>query len=80
VLQRAVEQAGLLAVTIASLPTVAAPLGAARMAAADTPLGAALGAPGGAAQQRRILEAAIGVLSSAEVAGQVEHIAEVYRP
>jgi hypothetical protein len=79
VLQRLVEQAGIPTVIIASLPTVAEQLGAPRIAAADTPMGAALGAPQDAGQQTRILTAALGVLETATVPGAVAHLPETYR-
>ncbi|PRY41526.1 glycine/betaine/sarcosine/D-proline family reductase selenoprotein B [Umezawaea tangerina] len=79
VLQRLVEQAGIPTVIIASLPAVAAQLGAPRIAATDTPMGAALGAPHDTAQQRRILTAALDLLVDATEAGAVARIAERYR-
>lgn len=79
VLQRLVEQAGIPTVIIASLPTVAAQLGAPRIATADTPMGAALGAPHDTAQQHRILTAALRVLETATTPGEMAHIPESYR-
>ena len=79
VLQRLVEQAGVPTVIIASLPAVAAQLGAPRIAATDTPMGAALGAPHDTAQQRRVLTAALDLLVNATEAGAVEHVPERYR-
>jgi hypothetical protein len=65
VLQRLVEQTGIPTVIIASLPTGAAQLGAPRIATADTPMGAELGAPHDTAQQHRILTAALRMLDTA---------------
>ncbi|MEU8633620.1 glycine/betaine/sarcosine/D-proline family reductase selenoprotein B [Amycolatopsis sp. NPDC048633] len=79
VLQRLVEQAGIPTVIIASLPAVAAQLGAPRIAATDTPMGAALGAPHDTAQQRRILTAALDLVVHAREAGTIERIPETYR-
>jgi len=79
VLQRLIEQAGIPTVIIASLPTVAAQLGAPRIATADTPMGAALGAPHDTAQQHRILTAALRLMDTATTPGQVAHIPESYR-
>ena len=64
---------------IASLPAVAQQLGAPRIAAPDTPMGAALGAPHDTAQQHRILTAALEVLDTATTPGELTHIAETYR-
>lgn len=79
VLQRLVEQAGIPTVIIASLPAVAAQLGAPRIAATDTPMGAALGAPHDTAQQRRVLTAALDLLVRADEAGAVARLPERYR-
>ncbi|TCO55904.1 glycine/sarcosine/betaine reductase component B subunit [Actinocrispum wychmicini] len=79
VLQRLIEQAGIPTVIIASLPTVAAQLGAPRIAATDTPMGAALGAPHDPAQQRRILTSAIQLLDTARTPGHITHLPESYR-
>lgn len=77
-LQRAVETAGIPTVIIASLPTVAAQMGAPRVLGVDTPMGAALGEPGDAAQQTRILRQALEFLEQAATAGEVRRIAESY--
>jgi hypothetical protein len=69
--QRAVEDAGLPSVIIASLPTIAAQSGAPRVLAVDTPMGAALGAPNDADQQRDILAQAIALLENADRPGTV---------
>ncbi|GAB3447428.1 hypothetical protein GCM10027436_39440 [Actinophytocola sediminis] len=79
VLQRLIEEAGIPTVIIASLPTVAAQLGAPRIASADTPMGAALGAPHDTAQQHRVLTAALRVLDTATTSGEVVTIPESYR-
>lgn len=79
VLQRLVERAGIPTVIIASLPTVAAQLGAPRIATADTPMGAALGAPHDTAQQRRVLTGALELLTTATTPGQTVRLAESYR-
>jgi glycine/betaine/sarcosine/D-proline reductase family selenoprotein B len=77
-LQRAVEAAAIPTVIVASLPTVAAQMGAPRVLAVDTPMGAALGAPGDHRQQSRILRTALEFLHEATVAGQIKHLAESY--
>lgn len=79
VLQRLVERAGIPTVIIASLPTVAAQLGAPRIATADTPMGAALGAPHDTAQQRRVLTGALALLTTATTPGQTARLDESYR-
>ncbi|TDV44269.1 hypothetical protein CLV71_114179 [Actinophytocola oryzae] len=66
-------------VIIASLPTVAAQLGAPRIATADTPMGAALGAPKDTAQQQRILTAALRLQETAVTPGETAYLPESYR-
>ncbi len=56
---------------IASLPTIAAQSGAPRVLAVDTPMGAALGAPGDADQQRGILIEALTLLECADRPGAI---------
>lgn len=80
VLQRAIEAAGIPTVMVASLPVVAAQLGAPRIAATDTPMGAPLGAPADAAQQSRILLGALRLLETATVAGATSDLDESYHP
>lgn len=77
-LQRAIETAGIPTVIIASLPTVAAQMGAPRVLGVDTPMGAALGAPDDYAQQTRILRQALEFLGQAETAGEIRQLAESY--
>lgn len=79
ILQRLIETAGIPTVIVAALPTIAAQLGAPRIAAPDTPMGATMGRPVDAAQQRRILEQSLRLLESAAEAGQIVEIAETYR-
>jgi D-proline reductase (dithiol) PrdA len=77
-LQRAIETAGIPTVIIASLPTVAAQMGAPRVLGVDTPMGAALGEPGDVGQQTRILRQALEFLGQAETAGEIRQTAESY--
>ncbi|GAB3403257.1 glycine/betaine/sarcosine/D-proline family reductase selenoprotein B [Flindersiella endophytica] len=77
-LQRAIETAGIPTVIIASLPTVAAQMGAPRVLGVDTPMGAALGRPGDVGQQTRILRQALEFLGQAETAGEIRQLAESY--
>lgn len=79
-LQRAIEAAGIPTVIVASLPIVAAQLGAPRIAATDTPMGAPLGAPLDVAQQTRILSKSLRLLETAVEAGKVADIDESYHP
>lgn len=65
---------------VASLPIVAAQLGAPRIAATDTPMGAPLGAPGDSAQQTRVLLRSLKLLETAREAGKVEDLGESYHP
>jgi hypothetical protein len=78
-LQRAVEEAGLPSVIIASLPTIAAQSGAPRVLAVDTPMGSALGDPADPAQQRTILAAALSLLEDAVDPGSVVAVDGRYR-
>lgn len=80
VLQRAIEAAGIPTVIIASLPIVAAQLGAPRIAATDTPMGAPLGAPGDDSQQTRVLLRSLELLETAAQAGKVADLDESYHP
>jgi hypothetical protein len=77
--QRALEEAGLPTVIVASLPTIAAQSGAPRILAVDTPMGSALGAPRDADGQRAILAAALRLLASATEPGTVVTAAGSYR-
>ena len=79
ILQRSIEAAGIPTVLVAALPTIAAQLGAPRIAAPDTPMGATMGAPDDPAQQSRILLASLRLLESAETPGQIAPLAETYR-
>jgi D-proline reductase (dithiol) PrdA len=79
-LQRVIEAAGIPTVIIASLPTIAAQLGAPRIAATDTPLGAALGAPGDAEGQRETLLRSLRLLETATEPGVVTPLPVTYRP
>lgn len=63
---------------VASLPIVAAQLGAPRIAATDTPMGAPLGAPGDTAQQTRVLLRSLKLLETATEPGKVEDLGESY--
>lgn len=79
-LGRAVEEAGIPTVIVASLPSVCRQAGAPRVLAVDTPMGAALGAPGDGAQHARIVRAALALLARDDLApGHVEPSAERYR-
>lgn len=64
---------------IASLPTIAVQSGAPRVLAVDTPMGAALGAPGDADQQRSILTQALALLERADEPGAIAHARGRYR-
>ena len=77
--QRALEEAGLPTVIVASLPTIAAQSGAPRILAVDTPMGSALGDPRDPAQQRGILAAALRLLEAAIEPGTVEAAPGSYR-
>jgi hypothetical protein len=77
--QRAVEEAGLPSVIIASLPTIAAQSGAPRVLAVDTPMGAALGDPADPEQQRAILAQAVALLATATEPGAVAEADGRYR-
>jgi hypothetical protein len=77
--QRAVEEAGLPSVIIASLPTIAAQSGASRVLAVDTPMGAALGDPANPEQQRAVLADAIRLLEHATEPGTVASADGSYR-
>jgi D-proline reductase (dithiol) PrdA len=79
VLQRAIEEAGIPTVMVASLPAIAAQLGAPRIASTDTPMGAVFGMPGDAEGQRRALLEALRVLESAQVPGTVVDLRVTYR-
>jgi D-proline reductase (dithiol) PrdA len=79
VLQRAIEEAGIPTVMVASLPTICAQLGAPRIGATDTPMGAVFGPPGDAKGQRRVLRQALGLLESATVPGAVADLGLSYR-
>ena len=79
-LQRAIEQAGIPTVIIASLPTIAAQIGAPRIAATDTPLGAALGAPGDAEGQRAAQLGSLRLLETATEPGAVTSLPVSYHP
>ncbi|MCA9879508.1 MAG: hypothetical protein KC442_17070 [Thermomicrobiales bacterium] len=78
-MQRLIENAGIPTVLVAALPAIAAQLGAPRIAAPDTPMGATLGRPGDAAQQTRILLASLRLLADADTPGAVVPIDETYR-
>jgi D-proline reductase (dithiol) PrdA len=78
-LQRFIENAGIPTVLVAALPSIAAQLGAPRIAAPDTPMGATMGCPGDVAQQVRILLASLRLLETADVPGTVVAIDETYR-
>ncbi|MGI9255237.1 MAG: D-proline reductase (dithiol) protein PrdB, partial [Thermomicrobiales bacterium] len=65
ILQGIIERAGIPTVLVAALPTVAAQMGAPRIAAPDTPMGATMGAPDDPGQQRRILLASLRLLETA---------------
>ena len=79
ILQREIEGAGIPTVIVASLPTIAAQLGAPRVAATDTPLGAAFGAPGDPDAQRQALLEALRLLESVREPGAVVPLAVSYR-
>ena len=79
ILQRAIEDAGIPTVLVAALPSIAAQLGAPRIAAPDTPMGATMGAPHDQEQQIRILAASLGLLETAATPGQIVPLAETYR-
>jgi hypothetical protein len=79
ILQRLIENAGIPTVLVAALPSIAAQLGAPRIAAPDTPMGATMGCPGDAAQQARILLASLRLLKTVDVPGTVVPIDETYR-
>lgn len=79
ILQRLIENAGIPTVLVAALPTIATQLGAPRIAAPDTPMGATMGAPDDAAQQARILLASLRLLETIEAPGTVVAIDETYR-
>lgn len=79
ILQRLIENAGIPTVLVAALPTIAAQLGAPRIAAPDTPMGATMGRPGDAAQQARILLAGLRLLETVDTPGTVVPIDETYR-
>lgn len=78
-MQRAVEEAGLPSVIIASLPTIAAQSGAPRVLAVDTPMGSALGDPRDPEQQRALLAEAIALLEEADEPGTVREARGRYR-
>jgi hypothetical protein len=80
VLQRAIESAGIPTVLVASLPIVAEQLGAPRIAATDTPMGAPLGAPRDVAQQTRILLRSLKLLETATEPGKAADLGESYHP
>jgi hypothetical protein len=77
--QRALEEAGLPTVIVASLPAIASQSGAPRILAADTPMGAAFGDPRDHDQQRGILAAALRLLETATEPGAIEHAPGSYR-
>ena len=79
VLQGIIEAAGIPTVLVAALPTIAAQLGAPRIAAPDTPMGATMGRPDDPAQQRRVLLASLHLLETATEPAQVVPVAEHYR-
>ena len=79
ILQRAIEAAGIPTVLVAALPTIAAQLGAPRIAAPDTPMGATMGCPDDPGQQTRILLASLRLLETATAPGQIVPLAETYR-
>jgi hypothetical protein len=63
----------------AALPTIAAQLGAPRMAAPDTPMGATMGRPDDPGQQSLVLLASRRLLETTTGPGQIVHLAETYR-
>lgn len=79
ILQGIIEAAGIPTVIVAALPTIAAQLGAPRIAAPDTPMGATMGAPEDADQQRRVLLASLRLLADAKTPGEIAQISERYR-
>lgn len=79
-LGRIAEEAGIATVIVASLPSVCRQAGAPRVLAVDTPMGAALGAPGDAEQHARIARAALALLACDDLPpGHVEECRERYR-
>jgi hypothetical protein len=79
IVQREIEGAGIPTVIVASLPTIAVQLGAPRVAASDTPLGAAFGAPGDADGQRQALLDALRLLERVREPGAVVPLDVSYR-
>jgi hypothetical protein len=78
VLARSLEAAGLSTVMVTNSPFWAERIGLPRALAVEFPFGNALGAPGDAAQQRRVIEQALGMLEEAQEPGTILHSRETW--
>jgi hypothetical protein len=78
VLARTLEEAGLSTVMVTPMPFWAERVGVPRALAVEFPFGQVLGPAGDAAQQRRVVEAALGLLETATEPGTLVHSEEAW--
>ena len=78
VLARTLEAAGLSTVLVTNMPFWAERVGVPRTLAVEFPYAHALGAPGDAAGQLRVIRQALAVLAGAEEAGTIVHSPETW--
>jgi hypothetical protein len=78
VLARTLEEAGLSTVLVTPMPFWAERVGVPRVLAVEFPFGQVLGPIGDAAQQRRVIEAALALLETATGPGAVIHSEETW--
>jgi hypothetical protein len=78
VLARTLEAAGLSTVLVTNMPFWSEKIGTSRTLAVEFPFGHLLGMPGDAAQQMRVIRAALQVLETADKPGRTVHSAEVW--
>lgn len=76
VLARTLEASGLSTVLVTMMPYWAEKIGVPRTLAVEFPFGQTLGGAGNVAQQRRVLEAALRVLATADTPGAIVHADE----
>lgn len=77
-LARTLEAAGLATLLVTMMPYWAEKAGAPRALAVEHPFGQTLGGPGDAVGQRRVIEQALAVLTTAVVPGTIVHSPEVW--
>ena len=78
VLARTLEQAGLSTILVTTMPYWAERVGVPRTLAVEFPFGHTLGQPHDAAQQMRVIQAALGVLESEQSPGKIVHSREIW--